>query len=91
MTPLPSTLVRAARSIRSRSFLAVLVELHLDLDDAEFRKPPVCVIANRLDVSERHVYSAIRQLARMGFLESGPRNGNALTFRISNRLCTTVQ
>jgi Mn-dependent DtxR family transcriptional regulator len=78
----PSTLVLAARTVRSRIILAVLVELHESLSDSEHRKVPVSVVAHRLHTSERHVYWTVKKLEAMGYLERGPRLGGAGTFRL---------
>jgi Mn-dependent DtxR family transcriptional regulator len=80
----PSTLVLAARTVRSRIILAVLVELHESLSDSEHRKVPVSVVAHRLHTSERHVYWTVKKLEAMGYLERGPRLGGAGTFRLVN-------
>lgn len=82
MTPLPTPLINAARSVRSRIVLAALVELHESLDVEEYRKIPVAVVAGRLHTSERHVYWTVRKLEELGYIERGDRLGNALTFRL---------
>jgi Mn-dependent DtxR family transcriptional regulator len=83
VTPLPATLVSAVRSLRSRSFLAVLVELHTSLDDVEFRNAPVSVVADRLRVTEQYVYQALRELERLGYLQQGEKCGNARTYKLT--------
>jgi DNA-binding IclR family transcriptional regulator len=82
MTPLPAALVSAARSL-PRSFVVVLLELHDSLDDAEFRKAPVAVVADRLRITEQYVYEALRELERLGYLEQGEKCGNARTYRLA--------
>jgi DNA-binding IclR family transcriptional regulator len=81
---LPATLILAARCVRSRIALAVLVALHNDFDEREFMKPPICLLATRTGASERQVYRAILELERLGYLERGERVGNALTYRIAD-------
>jgi Mn-dependent DtxR family transcriptional regulator len=83
MTPLPQTIVIAARTLRSRSLVVVLLELHTSLDDVEFRKAPVSVVADRLRVTEQYVYQALRELERLGYLQQGEKCGNARTYKLA--------
>ncbi len=84
MSPVPLSLIEAARSgnVHGRN-LAVFVELHEWLDVTEFRAVKAWHVADRLKMSERHVYRAIRILTQFRYLEAGDRFGNCGTFRIA--------
>lgn len=79
----PTTLLSAARTLRSRSLVVVLLVLHESLDDVEFRKAPIAVVAARLGVTEQYVYQALRELERLGYLEQGEKCGNARTYKLT--------
>lgn len=86
----PASLVRAARCPKVRWSVPVFVELHEWLDTVEFRSVPAWKVAQRMELDECNVYRAIRILSLNGFLERGPRLGNAYTFRIKLPLADTA-
>ena len=86
MSPLPSSLLSAARSGEIRgSYLAVLVELHEELDAEQFRPVKAWFVAERLHMKKTVVYAALECLERLGYLEQGEPFGNARTFRLCVR------
>ncbi len=86
MSPLPASLVSAARSGAIRgNHLAVFVELHELLDDAEFRPVKCLSVALALHLDPSLVYRAIEALVTAGFVQQGPRAGLVRTFRLMAR------
>lgn len=86
MSPLPSSLLSAARSGDVRgSFLAVFVELHEWLDADEFRPVKPWSVADRLHMKKSTVYCALEALAKLGYVEQGEPFGNARTYRLRAR------
>ena len=84
MSPIPSTLLLAARSGEVRgSYLAVFVELHEWLDADQFRPVRAWCVADRLKLSRRHVYNALVALERSGFILHGPTDGRTATFKLA--------
>lgn len=84
MSPLPSSLLSAARSGEIRgSYLAVFVELHEVLDADEYRTVKAWHIAARLHMDQSNVYAALDRLVSHGYLECGPCLAKARTYRLA--------
>lgn len=84
MSPLPATLLSAARSEAIRgSYLAVFVELHEVLDATEFRTVKAWHLAARLHMDQSNVYAALDRLVSHGYLECGPCLAKARTYRLA--------
>ena len=86
MSPLPSSLLSAARSGEIRGCtLAVYIELHEWLDSETYKTVPMWRVAELISVDEAQVYRALAVLEQRGYLKQGARLGNARTFRIIER------
>lgn len=84
MSPLPSSLLSAARSGEIRgSYLAVFVELHEWLSEHDFKSVPAWRIAERLHMDQSNVYAALDRLVSQGYLECGPCLAKARTYRLA--------
>lgn len=82
-TVLPPTLIIAVRSgqLHGRT-LAVFVELHEWIGTEQHQPVKAWCIAERLSMSQAHVYRAIRVLVGLHYLEPGALHGGARTYRI---------
>lgn len=84
MSPVPSSLVVAARSGKVRgASLAVYIELHEWLDFDEYKSLAPWCIAERLKMSPAHVYNAMHKLCALGCVVRGPRQGNEYTYKLA--------
>lgn len=90
MIPVPRTLVHAAHCPKVRCSVPVFAVLHEELDTTEYRSIPAWAVAAKMNLDECTIYRAIRILHAHGFLERGPRLGNAYTFRITLPMANTA-